>query len=466
MNSYRKQMDEIRYTEQGRQQLVQALMATRQPRRVYRRGRMLAAGLAAALALSVTAMAASPALRELLSRQLGGFEPLALVEDGQTVVDQGIEMRVVSAMTDSMATDIYVEARDLQGDRLVDGSIDVWGRILQPEADQASKDRAEKGVITAYTFRQECVGYDPETKTALLHFGRYNNEQIENPDSQQQLTVQVSNLQPRNYQVEAAIPQELLTGETLKSRTLEGGQLVLEPNQTPAKLDTDLASLSSFGFAQDGRLHLQLELPAQARQDASYLIATVQSKEAQSLDMSKDEDIEKASQIGRAYNGDTLDPVIFTQDGKVYQDVSFPAGPEALEDLILDQVYGIVNLAEPIEGDWELPVTVQLQQNTTIEVNQKVDGALVQQLVVSPLSLYLTGNGHNYTRIPAVITLKDGTQITGQGKGAFVSPQLSTCRWQLEQPVDWQQVESVRLNESWIIPLKDGKAGQVYRWRD
>ena len=161
MNSYRKQMDEIRYTEQGRQQLIQALKSARQPRRVYRRGRMLAAGLAAALALSVTAMAASPALRELLSRQLGGFEPLALVEDGQTVVDQGIEMRVVSAMTDSMATDIYVEARDLQGDRLVDGSIDVWGRILQPEADQASKDRAEKGVITAYTFRQECVGYDP-----------------------------------------------------------------------------------------------------------------------------------------------------------------------------------------------------------------------------------------------------------------------------------------------------------------
>lgn len=463
MSNYWKQMDEIRYTDQGKQQLRQALTADRAPRRVYRKGRVLAACLAGALLLGTGAVAASPALRQLLSQQLGGFEPMALVEDGVAVTDQGIEMRVVSAITDSMATEIYVEARDLQGDRLVDGSIDVRGQIIQPEADQLSKDRAEQGMVTAWTFRQECVGYDPETKTALLRFGRYNNEQIENPENRQELTVQISYLQPRNYQVEAAIPQNLLTGETLKSRTLKGGQLVLEPNQTPAKLETELVSLSSFGFAQDGRLHLQLELPAQARQDASYLIATVHSKQAQSLDMSKDEDIEKASQIGRAYNGDTLDPVTFSQDGKVYQEISFPVGPEALDDLILDQVYGVVTLAEPIEGNWELPVTIQLQQNTSIEVNQKVDGALVQQLVVSPLSLYLTGNGHNYSRNPAVITLKDGTQIQGKGQGTFVSPELSTCRWQLEQPVDWQQVESIRLNETWIIPLENGRAGQVYQ---
>ena len=90
-------MDELRYTEQGKRQLAQALLQARQPQRIWRRGRTLAVGAAAALVLGTAALAASPGLRELLSQQLGGFEPLALVADGQTVTDQGIEMRLQTA---------------------------------------------------------------------------------------------------------------------------------------------------------------------------------------------------------------------------------------------------------------------------------------------------------------------------------------------------------------------------------
>ena len=460
MERYQKQMDELRYAEQGKKKLVQALKTAEAPRRAYRRGRMLAAGLAAALTLGTAALAASPGLRELLSQQLGGFEPIARVEDGAVVTDQGIEMRVVSAMTDGMATEIYIEARDLQGDRLVDGGVDVMGQIVQPEADRLSKNRAEKGMVSAWTVREECVGYDLETKTALLRFGRYNNERLEEPESLQNMTVQISCLQPQYYRISAALPQGLLAADTLKSFALEDGRLALEPNQTPAKLDTELASLSSLGFAQDGRLHLQLELPAQARRENSRLIATVYSKRAESLDMSKDEDIEEADRIGRAYNGDVLDTVIFTQDGRVYQEISFPVGPEALEDLILDQIYGFVVLAEPIQGNWELPATVPLQRQTAIEVGQKVDGALVQDLILSPLSLYITGDGHNYSRNPAVVYLKDGGRIEGKGQGAFVSPELSTCRWQFDEPVDWDQVAGVEIN-GWLIPIEGGQAGAV-----
>ena len=141
-------------------------------------------------------------------------------------------------------------------------------------------------MVSAWTVREECVGYDPETKTALLRFGRYNNERLEEPESLQNMTVQISYLQPQYYRVSAALPQGLLAADTLKSFALEDGRLALEPNQTPAKLDTELASLSSLGFAQDGRLHLQLELPAQARRENSRLIATVYSKRVESLDMS------------------------------------------------------------------------------------------------------------------------------------------------------------------------------------
>lgn len=458
MNNYQRQIDELRYTDQGKKRLTQALLEARQPRRVWRRGRMLAAGLAAALALGTAALAASPSLRELLSQQLGGFEPLALMEDGAVVTDQGIEMRVVSAITDGMATEIYVEARDLQGDRLVDDAIHVSGMIRQPQAEADAKEKAEQGKGTSWTTRQECVGYDPETKTALLRFGRYNHEQTDSPDGQEELNLQIFSLLPRNYHVEAALPQGLLTSQTRKSRKLETGETVLEPNQTPAELESQWVSLSSLGFDEQGKLHLQLELPAQANQDNTVMLATVHSKKAQALDMSKDADIEEANRLGRAYNGDTMEKVLFTQDGKLYQDICFPAGVENLDDLILDAVYGTVTMAEPIEGAWELPATVRRQEQTAIQVNQKVDGALVQDLILSPLSLYITGNGHNYTRKPAVIYLKDGGQIRGKGQGAFVSPELSTCRWQFEQPVDWDQVEGVEIN-GWLIPIENGQAG-------
>ncbi len=460
MNRYQKQMDELRYTEQGKRQLAQALLQARQPQRIWRRGRTLAVGAAAALVLGTAALAASTGLRELLSQQLGGFEPLALVADGQTVTDQGIEMRVVSAITDGMATEIYVEARDLQGDRLVDDAIDVSGLIRQPQAEADAKERAEKGKVSSWVTRQECVGYDPETKTALLRFGRYNHEQTESPDGQEELNLQIFSLLPRNYQAQADLPQGLLTEQTRKSRKLETGETVLEPNQTPAELENPWISLSSLGFDEQGKLHLQLELPAQANQTNTAILATVYSKKAEALDMNKDEDIEEANRLFRAYNGDSMEKVLFTQDGKLYQDICFSATVEDLDDLILDAVYGTVTMAEPIEGVWELPATIQRQQKTAIQVDQKVDGALVQDLILSPLSLYITGNGHTYSRNPAVVTLKDGSQIKGEGRGAFVSPELSTCRWQFEQPVDWEQVAAVEIN-GWKIPIENGQAGPV-----
>ena len=182
---------------------------------------------------------------------------MALVADGQTVTDQGIEMRVVSAITDGMATEIYVEARDLQGDRLVDDAIDVSGLIRQPQAEADAKERAEKGKVSSWVTRQECVGYDPETKTALLRFGRYNHEQTESPDGQEELNLQIFSLLPRNYQAQADLPQGLLTEQTRKSRKLETGETVLEPNQSwkirgfpfpPWGLTSRENSISSWSF--------------------------------------------------------------------------------------------------------------------------------------------------------------------------------------------------------------------------
>lgn len=116
---------------------------------------------AAACALLIgTALAASPGLREMLASALGDFALYAQEQDGQAYVINGMEFRVVSALADDFTVRAYVEARDLEGDRL-SGEMAVWGLVDVPQKDTG-------GGITAYTSGAECVGYDEETKTALL----------------------------------------------------------------------------------------------------------------------------------------------------------------------------------------------------------------------------------------------------------------------------------------------------------
>ncbi len=90
-------------------------------RRPTRRTRPLWAALAAALAvclISGTALAVSPALRDLL---WGGFEPYAQVlepTEKNTGVYDGVEARIVSALSDGYINRIHLEIRDLTGDRV------------------------------------------------------------------------------------------------------------------------------------------------------------------------------------------------------------------------------------------------------------------------------------------------------------------------------------------------------------
>ena len=48
----------------------------------------------------------------------GGFAPYAQGQEGEAYVIDGIEFRVVSALADDFTVRAYVEARELEGDRL------------------------------------------------------------------------------------------------------------------------------------------------------------------------------------------------------------------------------------------------------------------------------------------------------------------------------------------------------------
>lgn len=118
------------------------------------------AAAAVCVLLMGTAFAASPGLRELLADALGGFAPYAHGQKGEAYVIDGMEFRVVSALADDFTVRAYVEARDLEGDRL-SGEMSATGMVDVP------RKKTGEGV-SGFSMSAHCAGYDEETKTALL----------------------------------------------------------------------------------------------------------------------------------------------------------------------------------------------------------------------------------------------------------------------------------------------------------
>lgn len=125
--------------------------------------------IAAALcgALLCTAFAASPELRGMLAEALGGFAPYAQGQEDKSYVIDGIEFRVVSALADDFTVRAYVEARELEGDRLSKLELNAFGAAFGL-VDVPTKDTGNSEGMGGGTMSGVCVGYDAETKTALL----------------------------------------------------------------------------------------------------------------------------------------------------------------------------------------------------------------------------------------------------------------------------------------------------------
>lgn len=116
------------------------------------------------LVLVGTAFAANPGLREML---LGGFVPYAQEQENRTYVIDGIEFKVRYVLADDFTVRAYVEARDLEGgllNKLVPNETgSVFGVVDVPTKDTGNSE-GMGGFVTSGT----CLGYDAETKTALL----------------------------------------------------------------------------------------------------------------------------------------------------------------------------------------------------------------------------------------------------------------------------------------------------------
>lgn len=440
---YRREMDRVELSPDQRARIVQA-MVEEPPRKQRRRPpmRLLAAAVLVCGALTTSALALSPTLRDYLAQALGSFTSYSQEPEGAVAVDDKVEVRVVSAVTDQYRMKIYIEVEDLTGERFMDEAIHLnasiprdWGRI---------------GVIA----RPVLIAYDPEEHTALFEINQSGYPMSEKVE---ELELKASKITTGiyNYDTEA-LPEDLLSDQYLKTMTLDNGDMVLVPEQTPKELEgTDLLRLSSLGFAPDGTLQGIFQLSDQVvASDENILTFTIYVD-------------------GEAYFGETgneeLKDYMFTWNGKQYigfgQEV-----PLAYKDRItFSSAYGTLitqRALEPIEGNWDLTFQVENYPMKEIELTGDIgEWPYPTTFAISPLGAVMTGSydiGY-WGGGPFAVIYEDGTRFESFKRDSGMMSPDELCvlgNWEFTEPLDLDRAVAVEI-WNWHIPLTGPEAGVV-----
>lgn len=413
-----------------------ALNADPSERKAFMRQKikMAAVLVAAAVALTGTALAVGPTMWTMLTKALGSFAPYAQVIEGASVTDNGLKVTVEAVLSDEETTTAYVSVTDLKGDRLDEN--------------------------TRYDDRRTCVSYDAESRTALfvvrvrpsdlqedgtmaLHFERFQPGYIEQPD--------------------LAFPKALLKDQTLSTQSLtadqiEGGlpdgeadALVLVPGQTPAAIaGTDLISVSSAGFDHNGIFHILYEFADGVSADYEPLFTpTFDDREQPNgyysectiFNGGKHMDVAYSSYHSDAWD----DPALITR--------------ENVSHLTLDNGYCYLNTKPEIKGDWALSFSANELPRRTITVSQPIGGLIVKSISFTAISATADVEKMPDTKqqfaipgLPLTLYLEDGKTV----------PVKDRWDWRFDEAIDPEDVTAIAIG-MWYIPL-DGDTALPGHW--
>ena len=436
---YHQEMERISLSPDTMARIAKAMAAEPAvPPRCRPKLRVFLIAAALCIAVTATALAASPGLREQLFEALGDFAPYSREIEKSSAVDQDFEISVLSAVTDRYRLKLYVQVRDLTGERMIDENTKIWGKV--------QRDTGEENVLS------NCVAFDPDTHTALFEI---NEEREEPSDLQEDIRFWVGYVWPQVYEFSTTqpLPKELVSEEILDSMTLDNGQVVLKPGQTPASLSGfDKAELSSMGFASDGTFQVLVQLA-----DGALL----ESASRQSLLLTN------VYLNGEAHTGPSED-IRFELDGKSYMGISFTGvHPEDLDKLTLSDAYGTVLMSEPILGEWEIPFQVENYPAMELTLTGEAEGErLPTQLILTPLGAMVRGEWEMGYRgnCPFAVVRSDGSRLEQvQISHGRMSP-TNVCilgNWQFLEPLDLEKAVAVELYP-WYIPLTGENAGVAY----
>lgn len=195
------------------------------------RAALIAACLCAAVA--GTAVAVSPGFQRTLDAWLGAFSPYTQEIESDSVVKNGVAFRVVSALADQTMLKVYVEARDLEGNRFT-SDMDISGSV----------DRNPEGAAegTMVTVRAVCVECDEQEQSALLEFSCWGSM----PSDTTEAILTIRSLGGIDFRADGDEVEIPVSAATSEYRTFEmSGQSIDE-------LEMDTLYVSALGIAAQG----------------------------------------------------------------------------------------------------------------------------------------------------------------------------------------------------------------------
>ncbi len=472
---YRREMDAAGPRPEQMERLLSAIRT--QPERTPGRAgpvvRRVLVAAAVCAALALTALAVSPTLREALVNALGRFQPYSQTVEGMSVTDQGIQVTVLSALSDGNTAQVYYEVRDLTGDRL-DEFTDV--RLETGPANWGEEDGPQFFAFGGGSY--QCIRYDPEEKAALMLGGLKGD----GPAAEKLvLNMDIDQIQPGSRYETIPIDHGWMAEEPLKNLTLENGKVVLAPGQNPGALESEFFSLSSFGFGEDGVLHLLLKAKVDtsawdleasevryhggsSRSDtAPYYPRTARYAQTTDYRGMSDEEIELASpETSFAWNGETY---FDCRTGITSADV-------AEGDVDWDEdIFAGLNTRPIIHGEWHLTFPVEMVEQIRVDMTgsrTNINQTTAETLYLSVLGASLESDSHgtnNALGYKLTVYLSDGRMLPGISvDSTFHSGNYSVNHWTFPEPVEPEEVTAIAIGQ-WYVPIEDGAAAEGH-WLD
>lgn len=475
---YRREMEQLGPRPEELERLYRVMEGGAEMKKTKRLGGKAAAVLVCA-ALMVTAAAAAtvPAVWEALQDRLGAFAPYAQTIEGAACADQGVEVRVLSAISDDLEAWVYLSVRDVEEDRLNE-FLTLDGKLTAGEA----KEPEEGSVLWMWftepfsTSRFELVSYDAGTKTALLS-ARVSYDAWTQPNGAARLDI--TGMTTQKGSMRGSVSCASVTGAELKSLPagendkvifklyhrlglskyvyddgtdyfLPDEQVVLAPGQTPMDIEgTEDIRISSMGFASDGCFHIRLEL-------------------AQGIAPELDEDYG----VSRLYI--SLSDSHWDSAYRLYQERLVEGGIDILFPLLkaenLEGIQsreagifgGYTRPGTDIEGSWSTEFELDYYPSTVLDWTGELDGWQVERVTVSPLSVTMKSNASGGLDIPLYAVKKDGSTVAAQlGRSGYNNVGAmrreeekweAYATWKFEEPVEVEDLVSLRLGDA-VIPV-------------
>lgn len=457
-NQYRRELERLGPSREELERLYTMIEEGTLVKRNKHLGMRAAAVLACAALLMITAaVAAAPTVWDALMAHLGVFAPYAQTIEDAVSTDQGIELRVLSALTDDLKAQVFLSVRDVDQDRL-DQCLTLTGRLTAGEAVETDAALTFGGCSTS---RFQLVSYDPARKTALLSASIYYGETAQ-PSRQTRLTV--TGMSTQLGELYGSVSCASVTGQVLESLPSDGEVICrpsdlddrtdldalipsrllrLAPEQNPTPIEgTEDMWISSMGFASDGYFHIRVGLADGVRPEERGFFSDL-------------------------FQLENRDKKLYTYQQTLVEggmDIFFPLlRPEDLELIRSCEVrlYGpYTRSGTEIAGHWSTEFQMEYFPSVTLDWTGRVTAGQVRQVTISPLSVTMRGDASGgLDNITLYAVKADGSTVAANpGIGRYSKLEASSegtgwdafNTWEFQEPLDLEEVVSLRLGDKTI----------------